>query len=444
MKQLYRSERGQALVLIVLAAVGMFGLAALAIDGGMIYAERRRAQNAADAGVLSGALYMAKNATGAETDAAAKAYAQATLNGFTTGGTTVVSFKRGPDRADLVPAKYLNNQSYYQMVIDAEVQPIFSQFVYSGTIKYTVIALARANPTKPLADGAAMFATSTEQNRGYCDALIFTGTSSTTVTGGSVVSANPNNEDPVCLSGVQNGSGGVTVSSPHTIQTAGGFSYDPDKVTTGTTPDVQQGVAIQDVPELPEPDCSGLTAQPDPPKNGTYTMQPGVYAVEVQRTGGDLTIAPGMYCLEAGMNVNGGTVTSGGVPSNGDGTFFVVKDGDINFGGNGKLTLNRPSNLVDPSGNQWGGFLIYMPMSNDGLIGLGGGGSTTYTGTIYAPGPPAQKSQSKCTVTGSSGGFGLNSQLVCHSVKMAGSGSINITYDPKKNAQVPPTVELIN
>ena len=50
-----RSERGQALVLIVLAIVAMFGFAALAVDIGRLYAERRRVQSAADAAVLSAA-----------------------------------------------------------------------------------------------------------------------------------------------------------------------------------------------------------------------------------------------------------------------------------------------------------------------------------------------------------------------------------------------------
>ncbi len=52
-----RSKRGwgwgQALVLLALAFAGMLALLALAIDGGNAYAQRRRAQNAADAAALS-------------------------------------------------------------------------------------------------------------------------------------------------------------------------------------------------------------------------------------------------------------------------------------------------------------------------------------------------------------------------------------------------------
>src|SRR5436190_21329309 len=49
-------ERGQALIIIALAAIGLFGVAGLAIDGSAKYSDRRHAQNAADTAALSGAL----------------------------------------------------------------------------------------------------------------------------------------------------------------------------------------------------------------------------------------------------------------------------------------------------------------------------------------------------------------------------------------------------
>src|SRR5215212_2810082 len=49
-------ERGQALILIALAAIGLFGVTGLAIDGSARFSDRRHAQNAADAASLAGAL----------------------------------------------------------------------------------------------------------------------------------------------------------------------------------------------------------------------------------------------------------------------------------------------------------------------------------------------------------------------------------------------------
>ncbi len=59
-----RSERGQALILIALAVIGLFAFAALAIDGTRVYSNKRHAQNAADTSVLAGALASIRCSTG--------------------------------------------------------------------------------------------------------------------------------------------------------------------------------------------------------------------------------------------------------------------------------------------------------------------------------------------------------------------------------------------
>jgi len=56
MQQLHRRNRnGQVLVLVALSLLVLLGIVALAVDGGHLYAERRKMQNAADAGALAGA-----------------------------------------------------------------------------------------------------------------------------------------------------------------------------------------------------------------------------------------------------------------------------------------------------------------------------------------------------------------------------------------------------
>jgi len=51
-------NRGQALVLIAIAFIGLLALTALALDGSNAYGQRRRAQNGADAGALTGARFL--------------------------------------------------------------------------------------------------------------------------------------------------------------------------------------------------------------------------------------------------------------------------------------------------------------------------------------------------------------------------------------------------
>src|ERR1043166_5278919 len=77
------SPRGQALVLITLAAVGLFAFAALAIDGSAVYSDRRHAQNAADTAALAGALAKINSQ-----DWTAAGQARATSNGYNNNGVT--------------------------------------------------------------------------------------------------------------------------------------------------------------------------------------------------------------------------------------------------------------------------------------------------------------------------------------------------------------------
>ena len=70
-----RNESGQVLVLLAVAMLALVGLLAQAIDGGFLYLNRRRMQNAADAGALAGGRVLALNGTGAQAYAAAHDYA---------------------------------------------------------------------------------------------------------------------------------------------------------------------------------------------------------------------------------------------------------------------------------------------------------------------------------------------------------------------------------
>src|SRR6185503_16953364 len=80
------SEKGQALILVTLAAIGLFSFAALAIDGSRAYSNKRHAQNAADTAVLAGALAYARE--GNINNIEAVALARAKENGYETNGTS--------------------------------------------------------------------------------------------------------------------------------------------------------------------------------------------------------------------------------------------------------------------------------------------------------------------------------------------------------------------
>src|SRR5512146_1530308 len=84
-----KKERGQALILIVLAIVALIGLTGLAIDGGNAYSDRRHAQNAADTAALAAALSKTHGADQATWEQAAKDIAA--QNGYNPASSTDVT-----------------------------------------------------------------------------------------------------------------------------------------------------------------------------------------------------------------------------------------------------------------------------------------------------------------------------------------------------------------
>ena len=66
-----RGERGQVLIVVVFALIALLVVAGLAIDGGMVFLDRRRMQNASDAGALAGTRLLANAICGEGADDAA-------------------------------------------------------------------------------------------------------------------------------------------------------------------------------------------------------------------------------------------------------------------------------------------------------------------------------------------------------------------------------------
>ena len=88
-----QAERGQIIVLFVLAITTIIAMVGLVLDGGDTFAQRRQQQNGVDLAAMAGAnAYMNTVGTVAVKSAAAQAAARAaaTKNGFTDGSGGVV------------------------------------------------------------------------------------------------------------------------------------------------------------------------------------------------------------------------------------------------------------------------------------------------------------------------------------------------------------------
>src|SRR5689334_7984909 len=149
-----KHEAGQVLPILALALVALLGFAALALDGGNLYTEQRRAQAAADNAVMAAA-FAQMNGTSSAAALAAIDYANASQNGYTLGGPgTTMAFHTPPAHG-----AYAGNTQYMEVVITQTVPTSLAHFVYrQNPIPLTVIAVAHGSPTGPLMPGYALVA----------------------------------------------------------------------------------------------------------------------------------------------------------------------------------------------------------------------------------------------------------------------------------------------
>jgi hypothetical protein len=414
MNKQQQSEGGQALVLIVLAIVGILGFTALAVDGGHFYAERRSAQNAADSAAMSAAYAAATKQTSAKVQQAA--FSKAAINGYVNDPAeaslaenerkTVVKYENPP-----TSGPYAGNKEYYRVLITTEIEPYFSDIVYGGQSRQTVEAVARARAADNFANGHVIHATSVSGS-----AVLFKGNIDVHVHGGNIYSS---------ANGGKSGSSGKVKVHDGDILLVGSWSGDK----TGVSPNPKTGQSPVSAPALPVPDCNFPNGKEIKDKKGTNILTPGRHS-NIKINGGDWVMEPGMYCIEGGLTVNGNATLTG------NGAMIVMLSGGMKLNGGGQVIWTRPSSVKDASGAEWGGMMIYVPKSNTNEVYLTGGNDTAFSGTIYAPG-------SQCELGGNADAMAFNANMICNNFVFHGNPYMDITYISEQNFRLPPSVELV-
>ena len=325
---------------------------------------------------------------------------------------------------------FAGHTQYIQVVITTEVETAFAHFVFKGPLRTTVEAITRVWPAQNIVPGYALYGTTKTE----CKGLWFSGTGDTTITGGSVFS-NSSASSVSCESGVQDGSGAITVGPlPENIQVVGSFDLGGSGSVYPLP--VLEGAPQDDLRPVPTPDCSGL---PDHGKKSVNagaaeTLDPGLYESISFKAGASVTLNPGMYCI---YGTKGFTGTGGSIA--GTGVMIYMQDGGFDLGGNSLVALAAQANsgvLVDPSHNDWMGMLVYADPSNTNVVKLTGNTGTTYTGIIYA-------ASADCTINGTGDNIGLlSTQIICNTVKITGTAQVNIDYNQAEAYSLPPAIDL--
>lgn len=394
-----KSESGQALVLIMFAVVGLLGFSALAIDLGWVLSERRQAQNAADGAAYAAAMAAINTQAGVSPQAAALTQAQEF--GY---DNVQVTVNHPP-----ASGPYQNDPLYYQVLIDTEVQPVFSHLVFDGMQKITVEAVVRAQtPSSPSA-GNAIHAT-----KANGAGITFSGNVSVEVSGGNIYALDDM---------VKNGNGSVQVNDGQILAygTWSGHTsnVDPYPVTGPAN------VSRQIIEPIDPPNCAIPYGTMN---NATETMTHGRFPAGTKLNGGDWEMEPGLYCFEGDFTVNGNVTVTG------TDVMIVMLSGKLKFNGNGAVNLTRPSAANSANHIPWGGMLLYAHPGSE--IQINGTNGSVYSGTVFAP-------DSHCDIGGTADTYGIHANLICYDFTFHGNPLIDIVYKVEENYRLSPALELV-
>ena len=457
-------ERGQALVIIALAVVGLFGFSALAIDGSRVFSDRRHAQNAADTAALSAAL--AKIRLQDYVQAAEK---RAESNSYVTDSNSKVEVHLCNDPLITTPCQGIpttgepeqqDPANYVQVKITSTIPATFGRIVGRQEFTNIVTAVAYSGPVepKPVINGSALAALKEEGKA----TLFGTGTVDLKVIGSGVFN---NSKDPCAT--VTAGAGG-SYSVTTSFQFAGGYcpsgTATMNPITSVNQIDYPPKFNIQ----APTIVCSGSGSieAASQANNNTVTVSPGNFGNEVINHAGPVIFEPGNYCFSGNFKISGAAnviadyvnfkITGGeyslngvstltcndmlvhidggtGVRFNGssrvdcNNTTFFASTGDVNWAGTATVRM------FAPLGGEYKGLLIYMPYGNNSDLTISGTTGNELTGSILAV-------SSNIKIVGVSDSTGLHSQIVGYTVEIKGSAKLELHYDPDKQYwEVDPT-----
>lgn len=416
-----RTERGQAIVLIALAIVGLVGLTGLSVDMGVTYANRRQSQNAADNAALSTALLAIRDegATQAELEANANNIIRANGLDPDEAGITV-TINRPPQSpssySDCSSTDYDCNE-YIQVTIESETQTFFAPVIGVNSTSSTVAATAHAKPPEKIVpfNGAAVVGLAPNGNS-------FEAKSASTtwhISGGGIFgnyNAVRHKNGAVDITG-----GCVTaVNSTYTGGWTGPFSCTP---------------TVSGAPAYAYPDDVIPLLPPIPSCNGTATVSGGIVSPEAGKDGSVVAFIdgahydPGLYCI----NNAGGNFHS--IMTGTDVTFYIMDDSfTMKFNGGGSMSLQAPTSGTYKGMLMFSGITASPCTQN---IQYRGNGGAENIGTVFLP--------SAC-IDGRSNSeaHNIRSQIIGYRVTSNGTGDLYVAFSPDDNYKpaVPPQIEL--
>ena len=394
-------RRGITIPAVALLLTGLLGVTALAVDGGLLLADRRRAQAAADAAALAAAIDLYQNWTshkGKDTNGTANTSAKATAtdNGFTNG-------VNGAGVAISIPPSsgpYKGLYGYAEVVITMPQARRFSTIFGSGDLAVKARAVARG--LNAASDIGILLLNPTAQG-----SLTITGSATMKVVGRVIVDSSHTK------AAVASGSAGLDsteldITGNYNSSSSVGFISPTIKTGQAPTPDF--------LADLPVPNPLSMTVRSSANYKATsgQTLQPGLYVGGITISSQpNVTLAPGIYYLQGGgFTMSGGSsslIAKGVMIYNG--ASLSGSTGKITLSGGGAVTM---SPLTD---GDYAGMAIFQDRTSTQTVTLSGGSNWNFTGTVYA-------AKAHVDVSGGSGAT-MGSQYISDTLTLSGSSTFN-------------------
>jgi len=389
-----KHKKGQALIIVALALVGLIAIIGLVVDGGNVFLDRRNAQNAADSAALASALERIRG----RSDWVATALESAAENGYNNDGeTNSVQVYSPPIDGPLV-----GNTEYIQVVISSNVNTYFLRIVGTDQINNTVEATSRTKSAeeKELVSGTALVSLAPESNCSNKRAFWLHGNAVLDVTGGGVF-INSNNQS---CAFTQNGNSSMQIKGGHEIRIVGGATIEKPQLLN---PSVTIGVGAVVYPPffMPTVTCDEQAVI----NEDGISMSPGEWDDAFPPQGVTM-LDPGTYCLNDGLKITDAL-------SGSDVTLYV-QDGDVQINPSASIQLSAPTT------DENAGLLLFLPLENNSDVSLNIGQQSEFSGTILAP-------ASAISIKGTSSSYGFHSQILGYTLEI--NGNIVIVYNIAEN-----------
>ncbi len=534
-QNLSNRERGQILVILVLALVGLLAFTSLAIDIGMVFSDRRYYQNVADAAALAAVEKASEAIRLNQYIEDGRIVTGIDSNGFDCGNSLINPnnplSSTNPPWSDTVgwnPPEFLSTDNPHNIarlftwidVLDAahdraltnnvvispndlsdqngvvmrcvqegtvdlsgetkidnrylEIRVMASgitstslaHFFFGGVMRNTVEAVVQIQSGSPIGFGDAILALNDTIDCQHTNigSILFDGGPTVIAVGGSITSNR-------CMK-TQAGNAYVRVlATPPEGEEAdpNSCTQDEDAIRYMYTTGQPINADICPPPQpMEKPVRRQILANPptcqisaDLPDRGTFRqtnnsangeINPGVYR-SITVNGGNLTVYPGLYCINGDFSFTGGNIHT--VEHTATGSWVEVEkgcDGDVaeecgvtfwmnstngkfTLNGNGEMVLSAPASDANRTHQSYTNLLIGGPDTYTGTVDLEGNSDDILVGVVYIPfGELIVGGTSNLHTSDplSNQGIQLYTQLIADRIKFHGTTDIGVYYDASR------------